>query len=369
MEKSTLQRLNDLSEQLQALYEPFNVAHYTAPLNRDSEKQKLFASHVAGKTYNPQFTYHETPSEWDRSLRQFLNQLKPNRNAWEQWIYKDVVWTLDVMQAAETHDPTLTTTTTVNTYGEPSTELVEAAYSALNSLPKETEKRTIPARDMAERMREALAKAGLTNWCVIVSDTMSARMSVRSVEQQVKISAGHSFTVNELKRLLVHEIGTHVFRYANGALQPLKLLRFGFYNYLFAEEGLAAYHEFRYGVQASEDRRRYALRVIGAHLSLKSSLYDVFCELIQYTSWDEAFDIAMRAKRGFIDTSVPGCHVKDKVYFEGFHQVCAHLDSYPDDYALLMCGKVALDMLPMLRELCEQELLTQPKYLPELLIK
>ena len=369
MDKSTLQRLNSLSEQLQALYEPLNVTHYTAPLNRDSEKQKLFASHAAGKTYNPQFMYHETPSDWTRPLHQFLNQLKPDTNAWEQWIYKDIVWILDVMEAAETHDPALTTAITLNTYGEPSTELVEAAYSALNSLPRETEKRTIPATDMAERMREALTKAGLSDWCVIVSDIMSARMSVWSVEQQVKISTGHSFTINELKRLLVHEIGTHVFRVANGALQPLKLLRFGFYNYLFAEEGLAAYHEYRYGVQAAEDRRRYALRVIAAHLSLKNSFYDVFCELIQYTSWDEAFDIAARAKRGFIDTSVPGCHVKDKVYFEGFHQVSAHLDSYPQDYALLMCGTVALDMLPMLRELCQQDLLIQPKYLPEMLIK
>ncbi|MBP0031499.1 tyrosine/phenylalanine carboxypeptidase domain-containing protein [Roseofilum sp. Guam] len=110
------------------------------------------------------------------------------------------------------------------------------------------------------------------------------------------------------------------------------------------EEGLANYHEACYGVQSPADQRRYALRVIAAYLSLNHSFYDVFCELIQHTTFDKAFAITSRAKRGFTDTSVPGCHVKDKVYFEGFRQVSAHLEQYPDDYSLLMCGKVALDM-------------------------
>lgn len=369
MEKQTLQRLNSLSEQLQVLYASIDVAHYTAPLNRNTEKPQLFASHAAGKIYHPQFSYHSPPSGWEQPLYQFLSELQPHENIWEHWIYQDVVFTLDLMRAAVTRDPVLTTETTVKVYGEPSTDLVQFAYEALAKLPIELEPRTIPSEDMAAWMRKALTEAGLTDWCVIISNAMSARISVRSVDKQVQINAEHLFTANELKRLLVHEIGTHVFRSVNGDLQPLKLLRFGLYSYMLTEEGLANYHEAYYGVQSAADQRRYALRVIAAHLSLNQSFYEVFRELAQHTNLDEAFDIVARAKRGFTDTSLPGCHVKDKVYFDGFRQVSAHLERYPDDYSLLMCGKVALSMLPELRNLRENSWLVQPHYLPERLVQ
>jgi hypothetical protein len=272
-------------------------------------------------------------------------------------------------EAAATRDPMLTTKTTIKAYGEPSTELVQFAYEALAKLPLELEPLTISSEEMADWMRKALIKAGLTDWCVVVSNVMNARMSVRAVEKQVQVNAKGLFTTNELKRLLVHEIGTHVFRSVNGNLQSLKLLRFGLYSYMLTEEGLANYHEAYYGVQSSANQRLYALRVIAAYLSLNHSFYEVFCELIQHTNLDEAFDIVTRAKRGFTDTSFPGCHVKDKVYFDGFRQVTAHLKRYPDDYSLLMCGKVALSMLPDIKNLREAGWLVEPHYLPESLVK
>jgi hypothetical protein len=365
MEQQNLQRLNTLSEQLQILYSSIDVVRYTAPLNRDTEKQQLFASHAAGKIYNPQFSYNLPPSGWEQPLYKFLSELQPDENIWEHWIYQDVVFTLDLMRAAVTRDPVLTTEATVKVYSEPSANLVQLAYEALAKLPLELEPCTIPSEDMATRMRKALTEAGLTDWCVIISNAMSARISVRSVDKQVQVNKESLFTATELKRLLVHEIGTHVFRSVNGDLQPLRLLRFGLYSYIVTEEGLANYHEACYGVQSVADRRRYALRVIAAYMSLNHSFYEVFRELVQHTTLDEAFDIVARAKRGFTNTSLPGCHVKDKVYFEGFRQVSAHLERYPDDYSLLMCGKVALSMLPELRNLRENSLLVQPRYLPE----
>ncbi|MFB2972536.1 tyrosine/phenylalanine carboxypeptidase domain-containing protein [Aerosakkonema sp. BLCC-F183] len=351
------------------MYASIDVDHYTAPLNRDTEKQQLFTSHAAGEIYNPQFSYHSPPSGWEEPFSQFISELQPHQNIWENWIYKDVDFTLELMRAAATRDPVLATEATVKVYGEPSADLVQIAYEMLAKLPLDLEPRTIPSEDMAARMRKALTEAGLTDWCVIISNAMSARISVRSIDKQVKVNAEYLFSPSELKRLLVHEIGTHVFRAVNGDLQPLRLLRFGLCNYLLTEEGLANYHEASYGVQSPADQRRYALRVIAADMSLNHSFYEVFHELVQYTTLDEAFDIVARAKRGFIDTNVPGCHVKDKVYLEGFRQVSAYLERYPDDYSLLMCGKVALSMLPELRNLRENSLLVQPRYLPEHLVQ
>ena len=368
MEQPTLKRLNALSEQLQVLYEPIDIYYYTAPLNRETEKEQLLASHTAEKPYNPKFIYHSPPSDWEQSLCQFISELKPDENVWEHWIYQDVVFTLNSMRAAVTRDPVLITETTVKTYGEPSKDLVQLAYAALAQIPLKSEPQTVSSKEVADCMREALNKAGLNDWNILVTPVMSARMSVRSVEKRVQVNAEALFTTNELKRLLIHEIGTHVFRSVNGTLQHLKLLRFGLYNYMATEEGLANYHEAYYGVQSPADQRLYALRVISAYLSLNHSFYDVFCELIQHTTFDEAFEITSRAKRGFTDTSVPGCHVKDKVYFEGFRQVSAHLKQYPDDYSLLMCGKVALDMLPDLKKLRDQGYFVEPRHLPEHLV-
>jgi uncharacterized protein (TIGR02421 family) len=368
MDKNVLQRLNKLSDSLQKLYEPIDIYRYTAPINRITEKQRLFTSHEAGEVYNPQFSYQTLPSDWDKPLHQFLTELHRNENEWEQLIYLDVSLTLDLMRGVTNRDTGLITEATINFYGQPTEELTQSAYQEIASLSPKAELSTISARDMVEQMNNALSKASLVDWQVIVNENMNARMSVRSEIKQVNVNAAALFTTSELKRLLIHEIGTHVFRSVNGNLQPLRLLQFGLYNYMATEEGLASYHEVLYGVQSAEDQLRYALRVIAAYMSLNHSFYEVFCELTKHTSKDEAFDIVTRAKRGFVDTSKHGCHVKDKVYFEGFHQVSSHLEKYPNDYSLLMSGKVSLSILPALRELRETGYLLEPQYLPEQLI-
>jgi uncharacterized protein (TIGR02421 family) len=368
MKKANFQTLNTLSDELQKLSEPIDIYRYSAPTNRTTEKQNLFTSHDLGEIYNPQFTYQTPPSDWENPLHQFLTKINPNENEWEQLIYLDVSLTLDLMQGVTNRDPALITEATINFYGQPTETLTQSAYQAITTLSPQPELRTISAQDMAEQMNSALTNAGLVDWKVIVNENMSARMSVRSEIKQVNVNAATLFTTNELKRLLIHEIGTHVFRAVNGSLQPLKILQLGFYNFMATEEGLASYHEAKYGVQTASDQLRYALRVIAAHMSLNHSFYEVFCELTKYTTKDEAFDIVTRAKRGFLDTSKHGCHVKDKVYFEGFHQVSNHLEKYPDDYDLLMSGKVALSMLPAVRELRETGDLLEPQYLPQQLI-
>ena len=368
MKKHTLQRLNTLSNEFEQLSEPIDIYRYTAPLNRVTQKKHLFASYDAGKIYNPQFTYQTPPSDWEKPLHQFLTKINPNENQWEQLIYLDVSLTLDLMQGVTNRDPALITEATINFYGQPTETLTQSAYQAIINLSPQPELHTISAQNMAEQTNKALTNAGLVDWQVIVNENMNSRMSVRPIVKQVDVDGSTLFSKGEVERLLIHEIGTHVFRSVNGSLQPLKLLRFGLYNYMATEEGLASYHEDLYGVQTAEDKLLYGLRVIAAYMSLNHSFYEVFCELTKYTTKDEAFDIVTRAKRGFIDTSKHGCHVKDKVYFEGFHQVSTHLEKYPDDYSLLMSGKVALSMLPAVRELRETGDWLEPQFLPQQLI-
>lgn len=367
MEQLDIRKLNQLGDQLEILLAPLRPSHYTVALNREEEREKLYQAYQTDKVYHPQFIYQDIPPNWGAELRNFFYGLKPS-NAWEILLHSDIQHHLDSLDAIVSRDPDKITAITISKHGIPSHDLVEAAKLALkrNEIDVEPEK-NISAQDAAEFLRQALQAVELTEWRVNVED-MNAGMSVRGVEQLIRVRQDDMFSEIQLKRLLVHEIGTHVFRYANGIQQKLRLLRFGLSGYMMTEEGMATYHEHKFKLRNRHVEERYALRVIAAQMSLTHGFHDVFAHLVEYTDKDIAFDITVRAKRGFNDTSAYGTHIKDKVYLEGFIKVSAHLETYPDDYPLLMSGKISLDMLPQLCQLQADGLWIKPRYLPEMLL-
>lgn len=364
---NNLERLNKLSQQLEEIYKPLRIEEYNAPLNRNEERAQLFKSYSAGKAYNPQFTYRTPPEGMHLPLQKFIRAIEPERNAWEELLYKDAKQMLDTLETITTHDPAQITAFSIVSDGLPTVELVQEAYDVISKLEVLPELETVTAEEAAGIMREALDSIELFDWEIIIDDVMSAAMMVRSVEKKVKIRKGKKFSPHAVKRLLVHEIGTHVFRYTNGAAQKIHLLRLGLSGYMMTEEGMATYHEEKYNLRDLVTARRYALRVIAAHISLTHSYFDVFTLIAKYTELDDAFDIVSRSKRGFTDTRQYGAHIKDKVYFEGFKKVSSHIQANPSDYMFLMGGKVSLDVLPLLRDAKNLDLFILPHYLPELI--
>lgn len=96
-------------------------------------------------------------------------------------------------------------------------------------------------------------------------------------------------------------------------------------------------------------------------LSLDQPLFEVYTELRKFAAHNQAFETAARAKRGISDTSSPGCHLKDKVYFEGIQAVSKHLTVRPEDLSTLYAGKISLGMLPAVATAIASGLLTAPK--------
>jgi len=362
-----LERLNNLSRQLEEIYKHLRIEEYNAPLNRDEERKKLYNSYSVEKPYNPQFTYRLVPEGMNKHLQQFIRRIEPEKNIWEELLFKDAKQMLDTLETLVTHDPAQITAFSIAADGLPTEKLVQEAYDEISKPKPSPEKETITAEEASQIMREALDSIQLSDWEIIIDDVMSASMMVRSVEKKVKIRKGKNFSPHAIKRLLVHEIGTHVFRYTNGAAQKIHLLRLGLSGYMMTEEGMATYHEEKYNLRDLVTARRYALRVIAAHLSLTHSYFDVFALIAKHTDLDDAFDIVSRSKRGLTDTSEYGSHIKDKVYFEGFQKVSLHLQKNPSDYAFLMGGKVSLDMLRLIKEANSANLFVLPRYLPELI--
>ncbi len=362
-----LERLNRLSQQLEEIYKQLRVEEYNAPLNRNEEKEQLYKNYAVEKAYNPQFTYRPVPVGMNKHLQKFIREIEPERNPWEELLFKDAKQMLDTLETIVTHDPAQITAFSIAADGLPSQKLVQDAYIELSTIKVSPEDETIAAEEASQIMRDALDTIQLFDWEIIIDDVMSASMMVRSVEKKIKIRKGKKFSSHAIKRLLVHEIGTHVFRYTNGAAQKIHLLRLGLSGYMMTEEGMATYHEEKYNLRDLVAARRYALRVIAAQLSLTHSYFDVFTLIAKHTTLDDAFDIASRAKRGFKDTSEYGSHIKDKVYFEGFKKISLHLQANPSDYVYLMGGKVSLDMLPLLQEINSTNLFVPPHYTPELI--
>lgn len=367
--QNDLDRLNRISDEIEDLKRPLRVGTYNAPLNRDEEKGKFLEAYRYGKAYNPRFVFQSPPENWTAALWQYLDKLDPSLSIWDRLICEDLESDIEGMHIIAEHDPSVITERSIRKYKLPSADLVHQARELLNSTGWQArEVNDINTDDAVSFFRQALNKVGLTDWQVIVKQPMNARVAVRSIDRQILIRQDAMFSHTALQRLLVHEIGTHVFRYMNGSSQPLRLLRRGMGDFLETEEGLAAFHEKQYGVIDTLVMRRYASRVLAASLSLNHSFHEVFSLIAAYTDEEDAFGCVLRAKRGFTDTSQYGAHVKDKIYFEGYLNITQHMAASPADHDLLLAGKLSLSMLPAARQLRDEGWLTPPKYLPSQLI-
>jgi uncharacterized protein (TIGR02421 family) len=261
----------------------------------------------------------------------------------------------------QTHAPHVITGHTALIYGIPDNALLASAHSILETIfPAEDDssrEESVSADDAAAEMQSMLVKLGLDDWKAQVFSPMSAKVAVNRLDNLIKIREGVVFSPEDLRRLLVHEIGVHVLRAQNGRKQPIGIFSRGLPGYLDTEEGLAVYSEEAADVIAVDTMRKYAARVIAASVALGHSFNDVFHAIVDDVGPDTAFGIATRAKRGFRDTAQQGAHTKDLVYLQGYLRVTEYLENHPEDYELLFIGKIGLADMELVRELAQQGLI------------
>jgi len=220
------------------------------------------------------------------------------------------------------------------------------------------------SRDDGGGLYFALSAVGLDTWAVVTSSTVTARMATKNTQRLIRVREDGAFSRRELRRLIVHEIGTHVFRYENASRQPIRLLAHGLDGYLRTEEGMAVWQEANAGLTSIAVMRLYALRYIACDAAVTGDFCAVVDALVPHTSLAESYEIAMRVKRGLTDTSAAGGYLKDQVYFAGHRQVTRHLAGYPDDYPLLMASKWPVEQIGVLRRLRDNGLIEPPHFRP-----
>jgi uncharacterized protein (TIGR02421 family) len=155
--------------------------------------------------------------------------------------------------------------------------------------------------------------------------------------------------------LLHHEIGTHVVTYLNGARQPLTLLAVGLPGYDETQEGLAVLAEY---VTGGLDPRR--LRVLAARVVAVGQMLDGAEFLDTFGSLRDAHGLPARTAWSIATrVHVGGGSVKDAIYLRGIVRI---LEALAEGLSLdtLFVGKLALDQLPLVRDLLDRGVLTQP---------
>ncbi|MDQ3955302.1 MAG: flavohemoglobin expression-modulating QEGLA motif protein [Actinomycetota bacterium] len=173
------------------------------------------------------------------------------------------------------------------------------------------------------------------------------------------IPATASFSNRRVAPLIQHEVGTHVITYANGVLQPLKLLSVGLPGYEETQEGLAVLAEFAVGGLSPQRMRVLAARVVAVHRLLQGvGFLEIFNELHESHGFGphSAWSIAVRVNQG-------GGLTKDVIYLRGLERVL-EFASQRKDLSQLFIGKLSLEQIAVIDELLQREFLKPPHVMP-----
>ncbi|KAF6086078.1 KIAA0895 [Phyllostomus discolor] len=170
-----------------------------------------------------------------------------------------------------------------------------------------------------------------------------------------------------LEGMLRHEIGTHYFRGVNNLQQPWnswsgrRKLELKPNNP--TEEGLASIHSVLF--RKDPFLWRAALLYYTVHQAGQMSFCELFEDIGRFvTDPHTRWDYCVRAKRGWTDTSQPGCFSKDQVYLDGILRILRHRQTI--NFPLLTAlGKVSYEDVDRLKELAVTENMRVPHFLQD----
>ncbi|XP_037693011.1 uncharacterized protein KIAA0895 homolog isoform X2 [Choloepus didactylus] len=170
-----------------------------------------------------------------------------------------------------------------------------------------------------------------------------------------------------LEGMLRHEIGTHYFRGINNLQQPWNSWTGRKKHELKpnnpTEEGLASIHSVLF--RKDPFLWRAALLYYTVYQASQLSFCELFKDIGKFvkdpnTRWD----YCVRAKRGWTDTSQPGCFSKDQVYLDGILQILRYRDTI-DFHLLTALGKVSYEDVDRLKGLAVTENMRVPHFLQD----
>jgi uncharacterized protein (TIGR02421 family) len=323
------------------------------PSNIDEEKAKVFAD----ENYEPQFRYSTLTQNLD-IVEDDLNAVDDHDSLFGSFISEKRDIFIDKCEMMRRIGSPKFTSFARKVCGAPKESTLSRAAELL-TLGGVEEKSVISSAQAVNLLRAEVMHYGFNY--KVKEKAISSLAAVSVADQCVFIRKGASFSERYIRRLIAHEIGTHILRAENGREQPFLMFMSGFPNYLSTEEGLAVWNEERFGLLTNETMRLYAARSIAVKMAKTKSFSSIYKFFKESFDKDASFKLALRVKRGLSDTSKRGGFPKDFVYLEGYLAVKEFLAA-GGSLNELYWGKVGVDHIPSLREL---DGISSPRFLPK----
>ncbi len=327
------------------------IALVFTPTNLNSEKKKFFDS----DTYEPQFQYRIVKNKNEEIFKDLasvkeISDVDPRISNFYIDLIDSKREASDLMHAVGNNEAV--TDISVARYGKPSAKLFRNSARVLRgrygryNLAKENKERDseMLGYDSIVSVFDVVFKElGLEGWSVNKSLNIAKNgVKVGVKRKEVLVDGNISKSKFQLRKTLVHEVGTHALRSYYGLKSGFEAIsKPNLASYLDVEEGLASWNENNMGLLPEKSLRNKAGLTWAIYVGEELSFRQLYNVLLGNFSKLGAFDIAYRVKRGLSDTSYPGIYAKDVVYFRGFRKVMKKLEEDPTLYQKLYSGKIS----------------------------
>ncbi len=327
------------------------IALVFTPTNLNSEKKKFFAS----ETYEPQFQYRIVKNK-NREILKELSAVKEISDVDPRIsnFYIDLIDSKreasDLMHAVGNNEAV--TDISVARYGKPSAKLfrnsarvLRGKYGKYNLAKEDNEKdpEMLGYDRIVSVFNVVFKELGLEGWSVNKSLNIAKNgVKVGVKRKEVLVDGNISKSRFQLRKTLIHEVGTHALRSYYGQKSGFEAIsKPNLASYLDIEEGLASWNENNMGLLPEKSLKNKAGLAWAIYVGEELSFRQLYNVLLGNFSKLGAFDIAYRVKRGLSDTSYPGIYAKDVVYFRGLRKVMKKLEEDSTLYQKLYSGKIS----------------------------
>ena len=310
------------------------LAFFT-PQNLVSERQTFLKKHSLGIKYEPRFAYKSLDSKEIQKLKKLLiefngiNHLpEPLAEAYHL-AFRNHLMMCDLLLAFEEKDDHQVSAQSEKIFGKPSKYLLSTAEKTVGNpdtpirLSRHADKKDLTSDELSNSINNRLQQYGV-RWKLVLTNYSVSRVSVKPIQRVITVRQDLFFSPHDVKKILVHEVDTHVLRTENGKrCWTPGIFELGFYDSEKTDEGLALYNERLQNVSSPDSDCIIALHVLGIEYASSHTFSETFDWIINYFPYDPefAFHRVLRWKRGLHHQDRPGVFYKDMVYFMGFFEV------------------------------------------------
>jgi len=366
-----LSKYNDICNDISAIDKKLDYSTYFAPINLHQENNIFLNNYKKKVEYNPIYKYKEINFDYfgiekkiDKHIADNLTKTSPL----DRILLRALIERKNLLNIFKNRcDSEQLTHYSVKTFGVPGDELIYKAKEIFSKKNKSTISNDNEKKNSAYDFKNILIKELQYlnfNWKVKVVETLMPKVSVDPENRTIYLNKNIFFSDNDIKRLIVHELWTHVLRSENGRKQKLSIFYSGLAGSISTEEGLAVYSEFVNNLLDNNMISVYAGRVIASQLCLTESFYNIFSKLTQYLPVEQSIQITQRVKRGLSNTEEIGGFTKDYIYLNGFNKVRKFVENGKDIKPLFI-GAVGIDDIDDIESLINSNLLTTDYIIPK----